>query len=333
MKDPPSRIETAISWAIMGVLVVIAMGVFIKQFDYDPALLIPTVTALQAPDEDPPARPTQSDFSDLMPEDMTPLNPLESFDPDTLSDKIDGKAALYLSAGFLNLRCQRFVRNDVAQSWMEVFVYDMGTHLQAFSVYSAQSRAEAKPLGLTPFSYGTKNALFWVHGRYYVESIASVPSETMVRSMLSFGKNFVLKIPAQEDRIGELALFPAEKQRQDSVALLISDAFGYEDLKNVFTASYDMAGHPLTAFLSNQKSPEGAERLAKAYHAFLLKNGGRNVPLKADLAGARMVEIFDTFELIFHDGPYVAGVHQAEDQEASEKLALMLKGRLTEAVQ
>ena len=332
-KSLPSRRESTISWVIMGTLAAIAIGVFIRQSHYDPTLFVPRALEAQAPGDGMPESLPSLDFSRFVPERMGVLSPLEAFGPDTLSEKINGKAELYLSAGFLSLQCQRFASSIDPPSWMEVFVYDMGTLHQAFAVYSGQKREEATPLDLTPFSYKTKNALFWVHGRYYVEIIASVPSEAMLGSMLSFGKKFVSKTPVEEHSIDELALFPRDHLEEGSIALFLSNAFGSADLKNVFMARYHMEGEVLTAFVSRKEDPAEAEKMVRAYRAFLLENGGTAVPLSVDLTSGSLVQILDTFELIFRHDRYVAGVHEAETQGAAETLALMLERHLAEAVQ
>ena len=332
-KGPPSRCESMASWVIMGTLAVIAIGLFIRQSHYDPTLFVPSVLESQAPSEIAPAAVLPSDLGQFMPQDMSIFGPLESFGPETLSDKINGKAELYLSAGFLSLRCQRFAGRNDPRSWMEAFVYDMGTLHQAFAVYSMQRRGEATPVDLTPFSYNTGNALFWVHGRYYVEIIASVSSQAMTEAMLSFGKAFLSKTSIEAHHIEELTLFPKDHLEEESITLSISDTFGFSGLKHCFTARYHVRGKEVTAFMSKKGDPAEAERVAAAYEAFLMANGGTAMPLGADLMPGSLVEILDTFELIFRHGQYVAGIHEAETQEAAEDLAWTLKRHLTEAVQ
>ena len=332
-KSPPSRRERTVSWVIMGTLTVIALGLFVKQSHYDPTLIVPNVLESQAPGEMAPATVPPSDLGQFVPQDMRVSGPLESFGPESLSDKINGKAELYLSAGFLSLRCQRFASKMDLQWWMEVFVYDMGTLRQAYAVYSMQRRGEATPLDITPFSYDTGNALFFVHGKYYVETIASVLSEAMTDAMLSFGKAFLLKTSVEAEPIEELALFPKDDLEEGSITLFIADAFGFSGLNNCFTARYHVAGRALTAFISKKEDPGEAARVVAAYEAFLMANGGTAIPLEADLMPGAFVEILDTFELIFHHGQYVAGIHEAETQEAAEDLAWRLKRQLAEAVQ
>ena len=62
------------------------------------------------------------------------------YDSISLSDKINGKAELYLAAGFARLETQRFALTDNPGQWMERYLYDMGQHANAFSVFSAQRR-------------------------------------------------------------------------------------------------------------------------------------------------------------------------------------------------
>jgi len=233
-KSPPSRRESTVSWVIMGTLAAITIGVFIRQSHYDPTLFVPSVLESQVPGEVVPEPRPSSDLSAFVSEEMGVLSSLEAFGPDTLSDKINGKAELYLSARFSNLQCQRFASLIDPQSWMEVFVYDMGTLHQAFAVFSSQKRDGATPLDLTPFSYSTENALFWVHGRYYVEIIASAPSEAMTEAMLSFGETFVSKTSVEEHSIDELALFPKDHLEEGSITLFISNTFGFSGLENNF---------------------------------------------------------------------------------------------------
>ncbi len=327
-KSPPSRCETGVCWAIIAVLGVIAVGVFIKQFDYDPALFVPSGPQSLAPQDLALAPMALPDLSDFLPADMTVLSPMESFGAEDLFEKINGKAELYLSAGFLSLRSQRFAIRVAPQSWVEVFVYDMGSTRRAFAVYSAQRRAEAKLLDLAHFSYGTANALFLAYGRYYVEIVSSGLSEAIMDSMLSFAKNFVSKVRVDEDAIHEIELFPQKHLREESTTFYVSGAFGFDGFENVFAASYHIKGEELTAFLSQQKSAKEAARLVQAYHTFLLENGGTDVSVTPDLAGAVLVEILGAFELVFPHGQYAAGVHEAETQAAAERLAMMLAERL-----
>jgi hypothetical protein len=328
----PINRETFVSSTILLVLVMIAAGVFYKQFHYDPILFIAAAPegdssrapiALEAPDASAP------ELQSYLPENWKPLTPVEIFGRENLSDKINGKAELYLSAGFLKLQCRRFSQADKPELWMEVFVYDMGDMRNAFSVYSAQKRSDAQPLNLTQFAYSTSNAVFFVHGNKYVEVVAASASDETAAAMLSFVRNFVGEAPAESGQVDELSLFPPEGLDKESITLHAKDVFSFDRLDNVLTAGYTINGRQLTAFVSSRETPEKAAELAAAYHQFLIENGGEDVKPGVDIPGAMMVEIFDMYELIFTDGSFLAGVYEADEKELAEQLALKLHRGLT----
>jgi hypothetical protein len=332
VKHPPSGFETTISWMIVGALVVIAAAVFIRQFDYDPATVTSRVPVNEQRETTTLNDRLFSDLSQFASENLDPVQGAEDFGPETLADKINGKAELYLSAGFLGLTSQRFALHDDPESWMEAFVYDMGTLKQAFAVYSLQQRAEAETLALTPFSYRTANALFFVHGRFYVEAVASVLSEPMTRAMASFGERFVDQIPGRREAIEETTLFPREDLIEGSIALVISDAFGFEGMGNVFTARYRVQGQEVTAFLSERKDDREALRLVQAYRDFLVSNGGTEAPEKASeavkITNTVTIRIFGDLELFFSCGRYMAGVRDTEVLHVAQTVAQRMRASL-----
>ncbi|MBF0233028.1 MAG: hypothetical protein HQK65_08315, partial [Desulfamplus sp.] len=122
--------SSIIGIAIIGVLVVVAAVIFRQQFDYNPAVKALLKASVAArPDADSLGLDSSSVDSSAaqnfpVPENkksevektesiirlvapFEPMSALESFNADTLSEKINGKAELYLPSGFKNLTCQR----------------------------------------------------------------------------------------------------------------------------------------------------------------------------------------------------------------------------------
>lgn len=326
----PSRREMVISWAVMAILAAAALGVFLKQRHYDPTILFPKQVHAPETVQGPIGSVVPSGLSEFMPPTMAPMNAPETFSPENLSDKINGKAELYLPAGFIGLTSQRFALKGDPKAWMEVYVYDMASLPQAFAVFSMQRRADATPADLTAFSYQTTNALFFVHGRYYVEIIASTASQDLIESMRSFGKRFVEDTPVARKELEALHLFPKDNLEETTISLFISDAFGFDGMKNVFTGRYRLDEQELTAFFTRTGSSEEASKLVEAYQDFLVTIGGDHVPLQTELKNAVLIKIFDTYELFFPIGPFVAGVHEAETRHGAERLAAMLSKSIAE---
>jgi hypothetical protein len=326
--------QTFVSLIILGVLAVISGGVFWVQFNYNPAVqsVSSALPAGKTRDTSVAAPPPSAEKPLISsPSGQSPLTPLETFDAETLSDKINGKAELYLSAGFIRLHSQRFKDQADGDVWMEVFVYDMQSAQNAFSVFSVQRREDAHTLDLGQYAYQTQNAIFFSHGPFYVEIVASDVSETIIQSMLTFAEAFIEKHPIKTQNIGEKELFPKAGLNQNSISLVSSDAFGYDRFDQIFTATYKLKDTELMAYYSRRKTPREAQELASSYRDFLAAFGGKTDESDLGIKTAKMIHILDTYEVVFSHGPYLAGVREAADRQPAQELAMQLFNRIKAA--
>ncbi len=330
VKKRINRHESYLSLAILLVLVAIATLVFMQQFRFNPA--VNPVDATQSAAARPGRSPAETAVDALvqLPQNLSPLTPPETFEPGNLSDKINGKAELYLSAGFIRLQSQRFKDQNTPALWMEIFIYEMGIHENAFAVYSAQMRDDGVPLDIGRYAYRTQNALYWVHGPYYGELIASEASPAAIAAMQRIAEAFNRSRTVQSATIAEPDLFPHSGLNRDSITMIPDDAFGFNKLDRVFVGEYDFEGADLTAFLSDRQSPAAAERLAADYLAFLTQFGGKDITpeTKLGIRGAVMVEIMGAYDIFFSRDAYFAGVHEATAKIRAIRLAARLAERL-----
>lgn len=332
MKRTPSRSESLTGFVVLLLLSGIAVGIFLKQFHYDASLYTAPAGegnfGAAASSGHSGADPVALPFS--IPEGVTPQTPVEAFGPGTLSEKINGKAELYLSAGFVNLQSRRFALEGAPEAWFELFIYDMGSPRNAFAVFSSQRRADGSDLKGVNLAYATPNALFLVQDRFYVEMVASVPHEALARAMETWARDVLRKSSGDSGGLTEERAFPPENLQAGSLTLLSSDVFGFEGLNNVFIAQYSVEGRSQSAFLSLRKTPEEAERLAADYHDFLLRSGGSDAAFPCEVPDCRVVQVFDTVEVFFSHGAFLAGVHEAEDAALGIEMAHRLYERLME---
>jgi hypothetical protein len=325
-----SNLETFLSCLILTVLIVTATGIFLTHFTLNPAVESLEIIKSSAQAPLPAEKPSPKQLLFSLPESLVALSLPELFGSESLSDKINGKAELYLSAGFVRLQTQRFKARKESKVWIEVFVYDMGAHQNAFSVFSAQRRDDAQSLILTRYSYQTPNALYFVHGIYYVEIIASTAAPESWPPMQSFASAFIESVAAETKSITAEDLFPETDLVQSSISLISSDAFGFDRFDQVYTAAYRLEGAEVTAFFSDRTSAQEAAKLAQAYYEFLLAFDGREVETNLSIKDAKMVEILETYEIIFSRGPYFAGIREAEDKDIARELAMRLNKKLSE---
>lgn len=325
-----SRRQTILSMVILSILMIIGVGIFTTQFEYNPAVLQKDLL-LPEPNKDKPSSKLSPNASFVpLPEGIQPLTKTDIFDVRSLSDKINGKAELYLSAGFTRLVTQRFKDERATDLWMEAFVYDMDNHQNAFSVFSAQRRQDAESLDLTQYSYRTSNAIFLIHGRYYVEIIASKVSGQVLQSIKMMAETFIRNTSAEKATVNETDLFPQKELVKNSIVLISADAFGYDGFDKIYTAEYEVDDYIIMAYLSHRGTPVEAEELASAYTQFLLAYGGKIIEAQIPIKGARLIKILDTYEIIFSHGSYLAGIREAATVPQAKTLITRLYHRIKE---
>ena len=320
-----TKTESFISILVLLALALIIFTLFIKQAHFDEEIFTITLGqhGVQVVSTEP-ADKELSIFSSLIPDGFNSMSAPEEFDESTLSDKINGKAELYFEADFIKLQCQRFVDAETPRLWYEFFLYDMGEPVNSFSVFSNQRRADSISRDITRFSYSTTNAVFFSHGKYYIEIVAAEPSETLMQGMLTMGQRFIDSHPQDDFVPQELALLPEENLQKETIKYYLRNAFSFDKFNNVLAGMYSIDGNNIMGFVSLRETPEAATTLVAEYTKFLTAIGGEELSGDSDIPGLRIVDLIGTHEIVFSHKRVVAGVHSAMDKEQGLKLAQML---------
>jgi len=342
------RLESTISILLLAVLFLIGLGVLIKQADVDMSRFgIEAQTAELSAQI--PGEKEELDLVSLAPVGFQALSKTEVYVPDNLYEKINGKAPLYIDSGFKKLYTQRFMSEGDPPAflrkqeggWTELFVYDMAGIRNAFSVYSVQRRADADILSLfhVSFGYRTDNALYFVHGKYYVELVGSAESAQLFKAMTEIAGNITNKLTVGEpspsktgrgevEQIAELSLFPEENAVLGSAKLYLADAFGFDGLTDIFVHQYKLGDETISAFLSKRPDARGAEAVAESYRKFLMENGATTKKAVNRSLEGKVLDFYDTTEIVLSTGSFVVGIHEAENQQPAEELAVKLIDKL-----
>jgi hypothetical protein len=271
----------------------------------------------------------------IEPEGYEPMSARESFDPNTLSDKIDGKADGYLEAGFVSLLCRRFLKSSDKDKWFEFFLYNMGLPRNAFSVYSKQKREGVTEQDFTEYAYSTENAVFFVYDKFYIEILAAVGDDSLVADMILMSKNYIGKYSSDSVALPELEYLPKENLIAESISLISKNAFGFSKFDHIFTGTYDIEGKKILAFVSIRESPEAAETLVIEYDNLLTEFVGETrLPSETgQIPGLKTVDLFGEYEMYFAKGNILAGIHAAPDKKLGEDVAVNLYKKISELVE
>ncbi|MEI7633914.1 MAG: DUF6599 family protein [bacterium] len=324
-----TSVETISGSLILTLLVLIAVLVYFQQFRYDPALFNIQLGQPAQIQASPKKGGGEASLTDgLTPPGFKAMGNAETFDKTTLSDKIDGKADLYLESGFVSMTCQRFSNAIKPDLWYELFVYDMGAPLNAFSVYSNQRRADGRDSTASLIAYTTPNALFLAQGLYYIEAVASQTDASLSSGMENAAHEFIRKNAAAQTEHSAIALLPEEGLLKSSIKLMLKDAFSYDKFTNMVAADYVLMGTTTTAFLSVRESPDEAAALADGYYKLITNDlGGDIIATTASaVPNMKIASMLGDYEMVFASGNVVAGVHAAKKREAGEVLAQKLAG-------
>ena len=318
--------DTGISLAVLGLLAIIAFGVYRAQYQINPAVTETGASLMEGSDS--PAGGSR--LTSLAGPALEPISPLETYTPENLYEKIDGKADLYHKAGFAGLTAQRFALKNEGALWLEAMLYDMGSPDGAFAVFSQQRRSRSVPLNGAVPAYVAGNIIVADIGPYYLELIGSREDPALLEAMREFARN-----AARLDTAGETKtprdsdLFPPENRVEGSVALQPDSAFGIEGLDNVYTAQYLVEDESLFAFVARRESPEEALALADAFQETLMQFGAVKIDLPGSPSGMTGLEFMGVYEIVFTRGSVAAGIHEAARPETAIDLAL----RLAEAIE
>lgn len=306
--------QTITSCFIIAALVIIAIVIGLKQNHF-------TQFNVDTPDN---AEKTVFLTDGLFGKGFAPAGDIENYNSDNLYEKIDGKADLYLTNGFISLQTCRFAEKSSPGNWAEVYFYDMGKSENAFAVYSIQKRSDSDSLSWTQFGYSVSDSVYAVFGRYYVEIFLSSDSGELLNSAISAGKQLSSAVSAGKTDMPLMELFPTENLVAGSFKFIPADAFGCSDLKNIFTSEYKTGDKTITVFLSTNAPAETYDK----YYRFLLDNGGEELQHNLTIKNCKAVNLFGSVELFFYTDNYFAGVRGETEIENLKSMAEKLSKKI-----
>jgi hypothetical protein len=242
------------------------------------------------------------------------------FDKENLYEKIDGKADLYFECGFEKLFNQLYENLQDKSPQFEIYLYDMGSAKNAFSIYSMQKRPDVTDLKELGFAYNTTNSLYLISGKYYAEFVGFAQSQQLIDAMKAAAAKLIESLGQKDSKILELEYFPTDGLISASFRSYLTNAFGCESLKDVFAADYTVDGKKITAFLSISKDVTVAADTVSKYKAFLKENGAEAQKALNPKLEAAVFDFGGVTEIILAVDNIVIGIHEADSSQAAQKL-------------
>lgn len=133
---------------------------------------------------------------------------IERYSPDTLFEKIDGKAEAYLAYDVAGLRSASYSAPDSDDLWVDVYLYDMGEPLRALGIYRAERTGTEPPAAIGDEACAPGGAVFVRRGRFYLQVLPS--TDGAAAEAAAIAKAAADALPAGGEPATDPPWFPAE---------------------------------------------------------------------------------------------------------------------------
>lgn len=286
---------------------------------------------------------------------------VQSFGPDNLYEKIDGREGLYKSYNFRGLWAASYDSSNPPAARLDVEVFLQGSPLDAYGVLSTERQGMSTSTRAAPDRTLTPNGLYFLAGAHYVRLVGSEASPRVEAALAAAAGKLAglapvatstlspapLPSPAgPADGAGASPLLPSgmleapESWSPASNPLLslgadpatlqyqAQDGLGQEYFKGIYLASLPAGPTRVTAFLFAAPDAAAAGSTFARYRSFLATQG--KPATEPELAGtppgtiAVKIALLDTWEWAFVAGRFVAGVTEADDPGAARAACALL---------
>jgi len=260
-----------------------------------------------------------SALKDMLPRlaDWRPTEEARTYDPASLFEYIDGAAEAYISYDFKELAVGNY-QHGGSKAAMTVEIYDMGTPLDAFGIYSAERFPESRFVAVGIQGYMEEGSLNFLAGRYYVKLLGYEGGDKTEAHLKSYGAAIASKIKDPASFQAILKAFPAQGLVADSEKYVARNFMGFKFLNRGYGAAYKRDGQEFDAFVIEAKSVEDAIAMLKQFADNFAKSG------KAEKAGAgyRIQDAYLKNILVAPVGAFLCGVTKIRDggEAAGEKV-------------
>jgi hypothetical protein len=235
------------------------------------------------------------------------------FAPDTLYEKINGRADFYLQYNFQKLTFANYIRDNDPELSIEVWAYDMGAAENARGVYQAEQSEHPDFIDVGQDGYIADGSIFFWKGPLYV-NVITLNSE-LAEACLALARNIAQDIVSDSSAEWFKIALPDDKLVENSRGYEANDAFSLGFLDSVHTAEYPVESGGETQdvmhFIHQASDPAQAEALLKQYTKFFGEYG----QVLSDTDGIIVGDGGGVIDAVFVVGRYLVGISDAPDAD------------------
>jgi hypothetical protein len=159
-------------------------------------------------------------------------------DEESLYAYLNGAAPQYLSYGFQTMAHARYSYGGDAMASVTVDVYDMGSELGAYGIFTSGRSRSALPREWGADGYRHGNAAATRKGRYYVHAIADDERSELTETLERLVGETAASIPGETAQPAILSLLPTGGLVSNTDTYVAQDLLGHSFLPGGMMAAY-----------------------------------------------------------------------------------------------
>lgn len=193
-----------------------------------------------------------------------------AFYGDDLYEYINGGAEAFHMYSMAAMIHQEYVGGGAE---VTVDIYDMGSPLQAFGIYSAERSPDYEFLSVGAEAYASESILNFVQGRFYVKLSAFMDEGSAGPVLRRFAEAVSARLTGGREMPAELRLLPSAHRVGRSEKYVLKSPLGHAVLEPALLASYVLGGKESTLIISLADGAGAANERIQAMEAHFRKGG------------------------------------------------------------
>jgi hypothetical protein len=230
------------------------------------------------------------------------------FTAENLYEQINGRAEYYIAYDVIGLTFVSFEKKTDSDFSINLSIYDMGTPINAFGVFSGERSLEYQRLELGRDAYRSGANYYIWQGQYYIQIIAL----DTLKELKYVGSEIAQKLTNLLQDSGEsvwgLTMLPKANRVPQSIQYFVVDAMGLDFMQNTYTAKYYKGEIVLSIFLSKKNSSESAQGTLNRFTAHAKQYGKGINFISKDKIKLVSCDMGDGYDVIFQKDSLIAGV-------------------------
>ncbi len=196
----------------------------------------------------------------------------EIYYPETLFEYIDGEAEHYNDYNFVEMVSASHSRVEDQYASFTIDIYDMGSSLNAFGIYSSHRRPELTFEKIGEEAIVSELNIMFYKGRFFVQVSAGSMEEVVTSAIKKQAEQLASRIEAAAPPV-ELALLPAEGQVPNTLKYLARGLLAQAAFEHAMEAGYNLPSGQCRAFIVLKESEEQALQALNQFRESLIRQG------------------------------------------------------------